>query len=149
MNIDGFLKVPDIPGPSIRDGHEEEMEIHGVDFKMYGPHDPGSLSRSGRVLMEAIVFSKFYDMGSPFLKQALWQNKTFGEVKFSARRTIEGATSDYLVVTLTEASVMSYEMHPSLTEANKIEERVGFAYKSITFTYDGSFETVMDIHTGM
>ncbi len=149
MKIDGFLKVPDIPGPSIRDGHEEEMEIHGVEFKMYGPHDPTSLSRSGRVVMEAINFSKYYDMGSPFLKQALWQNKTFGEVKFSARRTIEGETSDYLVVTLTDASVMTYAMQPSTDEQNKIEEKVGFAYKSITFTYDGSFETIMDVHTGM
>ncbi|TKB27768.1 MAG: type VI secretion system tube protein Hcp, partial [Mesorhizobium sp.] len=32
--IDGFLKVPDIKGPSTRDGHEDEIEIHGVDYKM-------------------------------------------------------------------------------------------------------------------
>jgi hypothetical protein len=27
--IDGFLKVADIKGPSVRDGHEDEIEIHG------------------------------------------------------------------------------------------------------------------------
>ena len=32
--IDGFLKVPDIPGPSTRDGHEEEIEVYGVGYEM-------------------------------------------------------------------------------------------------------------------
>ncbi|TIM67639.1 MAG: type VI secretion system tube protein Hcp, partial [Mesorhizobium sp.] len=25
VKIDGFLKVPDIKGPSVRDGHEDEI----------------------------------------------------------------------------------------------------------------------------
>ena len=58
-----------------------------------------------------IVFTKHYDMASPYLKKALFDNKPLDEVVFSARRTIEGETSDYLVVTLTDASVMKYEMH--------------------------------------
>lgn len=52
MKIDGFLKVPDIKGPSKRDGHEDEIEVHGVDYKMIAPYDPNSLSRRGRVSME-------------------------------------------------------------------------------------------------
>ena len=49
VKIDGFLKVPDIKGPSVRDGHEDEIEIHGVDYKIVAPYDPNSLSRRGRV----------------------------------------------------------------------------------------------------
>ncbi|TJW82877.1 MAG: type VI secretion system tube protein Hcp, partial [Mesorhizobium sp.] len=92
--IDGFLKVPDIKGPSKRDGHEDEIEIHGVDYKMVAPYDPNSLSRRGRVSMGMIKFIKHYDKSSPYLKKALFENKALDEVVFSARRTIDGETSD-------------------------------------------------------
>ncbi|MCT7374137.1 Hcp family type VI secretion system effector [Chelativorans salis] len=149
MKIDGFLKVPDITGPSVRDGHEDEIEIHGVEFDMKAPHDPNSLSRRGRVALGMIKFVKHYDKSSPYLKQALFQNKKLDEVKFSARRTIEEATSDYLVITLTDASVVDYEMRPSEDEPDLIEERIGFAYKVINFTYDDSDEVEMDVHVGV
>ena len=65
MKIDGFLKVPDIKGPSTRDGHDDEIEIHGVDYKMVAPYDPNSLSRRGRVSKGMIKFTKHYDKSSP------------------------------------------------------------------------------------
>ena len=112
MKIDGFLKVPDIPGPSERDGHEEEIEIHGVEVQHGGAARPEQPVAPGRVALDMIVFTKYYDMASPYLKKALFDNTPMDEVVFSARRTIEGETSDYLVVTLTDASVMSYAMQP-------------------------------------
>ena len=117
MKIDGFLKVPDIPGPSKRDGHEDEIEVYKVDFNMHAPYDPNSLSRRGKVALDMVVFTKHYDMSSPYLKKALFENTPFDEVVFSARRTIEGKTSDYLVVTLTDASIMSYRVHPGAGRA--------------------------------
>lgn len=146
--IDGFLKVPDITGPSVRDGHEDEIEIHGVEFDMVAPHDPNSLSRRGRVALGMIKFIKNYDKSSPYLKKALFDNKPLDEVVFSARRTIDGETSDYLVVTLSDASVVQYDMKPSLDEQDLIEERVGFAYKKIKFNYDDKDEVEMDVHVG-
>jgi type VI secretion system secreted protein Hcp len=148
MKIDGFLKVPDIPGPSERDGHEEEIEIHGVKFTMKAPHDPNSQSRRGRVSLDMIVFTKYYDMASPYLKKALFDNTPMDEVVFSCRRTIEGETSDYLVVTLTDASVMSYLMQQSEDEPDLIEEKVGFAYHMIKFVYDKDHEIEMSVRVG-
>ncbi|HWK66943.1 MAG TPA: type VI secretion system tube protein TssD [Rhizobiaceae bacterium] len=149
MKIDGFLKVPDISGPSERDGHEEEIEIHGIEFEMTAPHDPNSLSRRGRVALGVVHFIKHYDMSSPYLKQALFQNKKLDEVVFSARRTIEEESKDYLVITLTDASVVSYVMKPSEEEPDLIEENVGFAYKKIKFVYDSDHEAEMDVHVGV
>jgi type VI secretion system secreted protein Hcp len=146
--IDGFLKVPDIPGASERDGHEEEIEIHGVKFQMEAPHDPNSLSRRGKVALDMIVFTKYYDMASPYLNKALFDNTPLDEVVFSARRTIEGETSDYLVVTLTNASVMRYQMHQSEDEPDLIEEDIGFAYHAIKFVYDKDHEIEMSVRVG-
>lgn len=149
MKIDGFLKVPDIPGPSERDGHEEEIEIHGVHYSMQAPHDPNSLSRRGRVALSMITFTKHYDMASPYLQKALFENTLFDEIVCSLRRTIEGETSDYLVITFTDASVMTYEVAPSAEDPDLLEETVGFAYKTITFNYDDSHEIEMSVATGM
>ena len=101
-----------------------------------------------RVAERMITFAKQYDKASPLLKMALFKNTKLDEVKFSARRTIEGETSDYLVVTLKEASVMNYEMHVSPEEPDVIEDRVGFAYKTIVFAYDGGDEMEMDVSVG-
>jgi type VI secretion system secreted protein Hcp len=87
-------------------------------------------------------------MSSPYLKQALFENKELDEVVFSARRTIAGETSDYLVVTMTDASVVTYEMHGSEDEPDVIEERVGFAYKTIEFKYDDKHEYKIDVAVG-
>jgi type VI secretion system secreted protein Hcp len=69
-------------------------------------------------------------------------------VVFSARRTIEGETSDYLVITFTDASVVSYEMKPSFSDPDLLEEEIAFAFKQITFNYDDSHEVEMDVHVG-
>lgn len=148
MKIDGFLKVPDIPGASVRDGHEDEMEVFGAEFEMQAPHDANTMSRRGRVSLSTMKFRKHYDKGSPYLKKACFDNTLMDEVLFSARRTIEGETADYLVVTLTDASVVSYQMGPSMTDPDLIEEEIAFAFKSIKFNYDDSHEIEMDVHVG-
>ncbi|MGE0500226.1 MAG: Hcp family type VI secretion system effector [Rhizobiaceae bacterium] len=146
--IDGFLKVPDIPGPSERDGHEEEIEVYGIDFSMTAPHDPNSLSRRGRVALSMLTLTKHYDKSSPYLKKALQENTLMDEVVFSCRRTIDGETSDYLVVTMEEASVVTYRMGVSADETDVIEDTIGFAYKKIKFTYDDDHEVEMDVFVG-
>lgn len=149
MKIDGFLEVPDIPGPSARDGHEEQIEVHGVRFQMEGPYDPNSMARRGRVAMGVITFTKYYDKSSPYLKRALFDNKVLDPVKFYARRTIEGETSDYLEVELTKAVVVRYEMAQSGDLPDLIEENVGFAYQKIKFVYDADHEQEMDVQVGV
>ena len=146
--IDGFLKVPEIPGPSTRDGHEQEIEVFGVKYNLVAPHDPNSLSRRGRVACGMFEVRKHYDMSSPYLKQALFENKLFDEVVFSARRTIEGETSDYLVVTLKEASVVQYDLSDSASEPDVIEDKVAFAYKTIEFKYNDKEEAKLDVAVG-
>lgn len=148
MKIDGFLKVPDIKGASKRDGHDDEIEIHGMKFNMVAPHDANSLSRRGRVALGVIKFMKHYDMASPYLQKALFENKLLDEVVFSARRTIDGETSDYLVITLSDASVVEYDMQPDEENEDLIEDTVGFAYKTIKFVYDKDHEAEMDVHVG-
>jgi type VI secretion system secreted protein Hcp len=86
-------------------------------------------------------------MSSPYLAKALYDNTKLDEVVFTCRRTIDGETSDYLVVTLTDASIINYDMHASSDEPDVIEDVTAFAYKTIKFTYDDDHEVEMNVAT--
>ncbi|TIO37643.1 MAG: type VI secretion system tube protein Hcp, partial [Mesorhizobium sp.] len=51
-------------------------------------------------------------------------------------------------VTLTDASIMEYDMKQADDEADLIEEEVSFAYKKIKFVYDKDDEIEMDVYVG-
>jgi type VI secretion system secreted protein Hcp len=148
MRLDGYLKIGDIPGDSERDGHEEEIRCHGVEFEMAAPHDPNSMARRGKVGFGLFTVIKHYDKSSPMLKMALWKNKLLGDVVFSVVRTIEEATADYIVVTLTDATVVSYSMKVEEDEGDLITDRISFAYKEIEFSYDDKDPQLMTVHVG-
>lgn len=146
MGIEGFLKVANIPGASVRHGHEGEIEVHGVTFAMQASHDPAS-GRKGRATLDNIVFTKHYDQSSPYLKKALFESTRLAEVVFSALRTTDGEGSDYLIVTLNDAAVTTYAMQPAEAQPELIEERVGFNFQTITFNYDHTHEVEFNVRT--
>ena len=97
--IDGFLKVPDIKGPSTRDGHEDEIEIHGVDYKMVAPYDPNSVSRFAHYL-KAIArdkigsFKERSDMQiwlTEWINRYVLANPAFADDKARAKRPLAAA----------------------------------------------------------
>ncbi len=144
-----FWRFGDIKGPSERDGHEEQIEIYDVTFKMVAPFDPNSLSRKGRVSLGTVTCTKDVDMSSPYLAKACHENKPLDEVTIYCRRTIDGATSDYFVVTLKEASVVGYSFDASEISPDTLGDAVQFAYKNIELKYDDDHTTDMDVATGM
>jgi len=145
MKIDGFVKIPDIPGESMRDGHEDEIEIHSITFGMEAPYDKSGSLRRGRISFDMVVVAKDYDRSSPALKGALAANRHLPEVVLSVRRTIEGESSDYLLVTLTDASIAKYDLAPGPDRDDVLVEHVGLAYRSIRFDYHGQHEVELEV----
>lgn len=145
MHVDGYARIPDIPGESRRQGHEDEIEIHGLTFGMGAPEGRGGGTRRGRVDLDPVVLSKHYDRASPSLKRALADNRRLAEVVVSLVRAVEGQTSDYLVLTLEDAAVVRYDLAPAPDQDNALEERVAFSYRTITFRYDGQYEVELDV----
>jgi len=99
----------------------------------------------GRVDFDMVVVSKYYDRSSPPLKGALAANRRLREVVLSVRRTVEGETRDYLVVTLADVAVVKHDLALAQDRDDVLEERVGFAYRSINFTYDGQYEVELEV----
>lgn len=149
MKLDGYLKIDSIPGSMERGEHAEEMAVHGVEFTMKAPHDPTTLALRGKVEFGPVIFTKYYDKGSPYLKAALFKNTALGDITFSAVRTVEDAVSNYLVIKLKTSSVMYYDMRQSTEDPDLIEERVGFAFHAMEVEYDGDGPGEMSVRAGV
>ncbi|WP_109471017.1 Hcp family type VI secretion system effector [Ornithinimicrobium cavernae] len=147
MAVDGFLKLPDIVGESQRDGHEDEIEIHSLRFGIAAA-DPErtAVSRRGRVGFDPVTLLKRYDRASPYLKQMLVESRRASEATIALRRTVEGDTRDYLVVVLTDASLVSYDL--DTTEDGRLEETLTLGYRTIRFTYEGDHEVELEVSAG-
>ena len=112
MPFNGHLKVPDIEGESVRADHEGEIDIFGASWSVVQETSAtqGRGRVQGRAHASAFTFQKYMDASSPYLTLACLQGKSFDEVVFSVRKDSGEAHLDYLVVTLTNVIVSSYDM---------------------------------------
>jgi type VI secretion system secreted protein Hcp len=133
--ITGFLKIAGIPGGSQLVGHEDEIEVQSLEFRMQAPADAGG--RRGRVTLGPVVLRKRYDVASPALQLALFQNTFFREATFTAVRTVEGEARDDLVVIMRGASLQDFEIAPSPDVSEVFDERIVLVYERIAFRSGG------------
>ncbi len=112
MAFSGYLKVPDIAGESVRADHEDEIDIFGANWGVVQETSAtqGRGRVQGRAHASAFTFQKYMDASSPYLTLACLQGKSFDEVVFSVRKDSGESHLDYLVITLTNVIVSSYDM---------------------------------------
>ena len=112
MAITGTIKMPDIEGESVRDGHEDEIDILSCDWSMAqaASMQSGTGLTSGRATVNPIGISKYYDAASPYIALACMQGKAFDEVVISFRQDSGEAHLDYLIITLTNVVISSYSV---------------------------------------
>jgi len=129
-NLTGYLKIGDIAGESKRAGHEEEIDVHGIQWKIEAPD-----ATSGRTRTPAVVgplkVAKFVDASSPYLALASMQGKSIPEVILAVQND---STLDYLTITLSNVRVVSYEIKSKEGDAKPAEE-VSFSFEAIKYKY--------------
>ena len=112
MPITAFLKIPDIPGESRRVGHEDEIDVHAMQWGI--EHSAPSQVGRGRVRarsdVKPLIVHKGYDAASPLLARAVRQGQSFREVVLTLRKDSGEQHLDYLVVTMTNVMLTSYEV---------------------------------------
>ena len=135
--LTGYMLVPDVPGESVRADHEDEIDVHSVDWTI----SQGSAAQVGkgrsqaRAQVGAVNVMKFYDASSPYLALACMQGKSFDEIVISVRKDSGEAHLDYLVITLTNVTISSYDMVPTPENSLVIEERVGLTAEKVKILY--------------
>lgn len=134
MKIDGFLKVPDIPGESKKSGHEDEIEILSVSFGME-LHVLSQLggSGSGRVEMRDLLLKmSLGEAARQAMEKAASSKKKFPEVRLTLAKN-GSAKSKYLSITMKDAIVSSYSTN-SVPGSASAEESVSFTFQEIIWT---------------
>jgi type VI secretion system secreted protein Hcp len=137
MSLTGYLLVPDVAGESQRAEHEDEIDVHSIEWGI----TQGAAAQMGRGRSKAraevktLKLNKFYDASSPYLALACMQGKSFDEVVLSVRKDSGEAHLDYLIITMTNVIVSDYFILPTGPDELQIEEMVGLAFENVTVKY--------------
>lgn len=137
MPLTGYLKIPDIPGESRAADHEDEIDFHELEWRMFRDTSGATVGRGrrrSRSEVEPLAITKFTDAASPYLMLANLQGKSFDEIIISVRKDSGEAHLDYLVITLTNCVITSIEMD-SFPSDQGITERVAIVAEELKVTY--------------
>lgn len=140
MPITGFLRIPDIAGESTAKRHEDEVDIHGIDWgaaQKAKSARPGSGRTRQRAIVSPLEVHKFYDASSPYLALAAMQGKSFDEIVLSIRKDSGDAHLDYLVIILTNCAISAYNMFNDGVDdpLTTISERVAITFEHVAIKY--------------
>lgn len=141
---DFFLKVDGIEGSSVRDGHEGEIEFSSMKWGVSNGAANGS-SAGKPVFANLALGSASTGKAGPPLMQAAASGQVIKQAIFSARRTIDGETSDFLVITLSDVIVSSYR----ISDSGIAKEEIELSFSKIVIDYDnGTARAGWDLKAG-
>ena len=139
MGLSGYLKIDDIDGESKRVDHEDEIDVHGVHWKVAqsARSSRGSGRSRARARVDSLTCYKTTDAASVYLALACMQGKSFDEVVLSVRKNSGEAHLDYLVITMTNVVISEFEMlnDGSDSDDELITEQVGFSFETVKMKY--------------
>ena len=137
MALTGTLLLPDIGGESVRAEHEDEIDVHAIDWGIaQGAKSQTGKGRSqGRAEVGPISVSKLTDASSAYLALACMQGKSLDECVLTIRKDSGDAHLDYLIITMTNVTISSYSMLPTAPDSLVIEERVSLTFEKVKYLY--------------
>lgn len=137
MSLTGYLLVPDVGGESFRADHEEEIDVHSIqwDIAQLAKAQVGRGRSQSRAEISAISMGKYYDASSPYLALACMQGKSFDEIVLMVRKDSGEAHLDYLQITMTNCAISSYSMLPTDDDGQVIEELIGITFEKVKIKY--------------
>ena len=135
MRLDGFLKVPDIPGASQEPGHEDEIGLlsFSLNTRIHVEAGPAG-APAGRAHTTDLVVVKEVDSTSPIFRDAAAAGTTYSEAVLTLRKA-GGEQQEYLIIDLEDVIVSSYE--PTGGEEEVPTESVSFTYQNIEWVWEG------------
>jgi type VI secretion system secreted protein Hcp len=109
-DVSYYLKIMEIPGESVDQNHEDEIEIFSWGWGIDAPEPRGgSGGAAGKAAFQDISFHKQLDKASPNLAKACVSGEHFREAVISARRGAGPKYSlDFLVITLSDVTISAF-----------------------------------------
>jgi type VI secretion system secreted protein Hcp len=136
MAADMFLKLGNIKGESADEKHADEIDILAWSWgiSQTGTTHTGGGGSAGKVSIQDISFTKFFDCATPPVMLACCNGKHFKEAMFTVRKA--GAKPlEYIKITLTDVVVSSVSVGGSNGEDRLTENiTLNFAKYKVEYT---------------
>ena len=136
METDMFLKLGDIKGESRDQAHRDEIEVSrwGWGMSQTGSMHSGSGGGAGKVNIDNLSISKVMDKSSPNLMMACSTGKHYPEARLVVRKAGGSSAVEYLVITLKEVMVISYQSD-AVKNSDELTEIIGLNFASVEVSY--------------
>ena len=137
MRLTGYVKIPDIAGESQHAEHEEEIDIHNIEWaiEQAAVAQVGRGRSQSRAQVDKLIIYKFLDASSVYLSLACMQGKSFDEIVIMVRKDSGDAHLDYLTITLSNVIISSYKVLGTTEDTQMLEEAVGFSCEKVNQKY--------------
>lgn len=135
MSTDAFLKLGDLKGESIVDGHEDEIQVLSWNWGMSqaGTTHRGTGGGAGKVDVQDITISKTADTASPNLALACCKGKHFDEAVLTVRKAGDDPL-DFLTITMNDVIITSVSEGGSYG-AEDVDETVALNFAKFKYSY--------------
>lgn len=136
MATDMFLKLGDIKGESKDQQHRDEIQITTLQWNMSqsGSMHSGTGGGAGKVNINNLSITKALDKSSPNLMAACSSGKHYPEATLTVRKAGGANPVEYLVITLKEVMVASYDVNGAQS-GDALNETVTLNFAKIEVSY--------------
>ncbi len=141
MTTDAFLKMDDVTGECVVDGHEEEIQVLSWNWGMSqaGTTHRGSGGGAGKVDVQDMTISKKCDTASPNLAMACCKGTHFGEALLTVRKAGGDAPVDFLKIKMNDVIITSVQ-EGGAYGAEEVDETVTLNFAKFAYTYQPQSE---------
>ncbi len=135
MAVDYFLKVPDIPGPSVDAKHKGEIDVLGFSFgvSQAGAAHPGGGGGAGKAVFDDLIVLAPTSKASPLLMVACASGQHLKTAVLTCRRTAVKTQLDFLTITLSDVTITSYEVDGA--DEERPLDQLALSYAKIELSY--------------
>lgn len=130
--LTGYLKIGDISGESQRAEHEGEIDVYGIQWKISRANSSTDGRTRASATVSPLVVKKRIDKSSPYLALAALNGRSLPTATLAVHKDSGDAHLDYLVITMTNVMVTSYEVITKDGEDVPVEE-VGFSFNTVNY----------------
>jgi type VI secretion system secreted protein Hcp len=136
MSLNGyFLKIGDIKGESADDRHKDEIDVESWSWGEVQPASPASSGAAvGKVQMQDFQFAMKTSRASPSLLVACATGEHFSKAVLSGRKAGK-SPGDFLVITLTDVHVTSFQTGDSRSSDPVLLDRLTLGYGTVEYEY--------------
>lgn len=137
MAVEIFLELDDVKGESQKSGFVDKIDILTFSWgaSQSATRHSGTGGGSGQANVGDIHFSKYLDSATTVLFKQLLHGKHYDKGVLTLRKVTGGKPLDYLVITMEEVIISSYQTGGGVGGDDRITEHMALNFRKFEMVY--------------